>query len=333
MSRRPEDRKGERGCRVLTVGLLILSLLLWDSPGLAAERAYPNRPVSLIIPYNPGATIDLGSRVLAERMEKNMGQPLVFTYKPGAGGALGTALAAKAKSDGYTVLSSTSTSCLFTIVRKVDYKWEDFIPIGIYAEVPVRMYVKNASRWKTLRDFVEEARRSPGELKVGSHGKLTSPDFAIISLSQKAGIKLNNIPFKSTSEAITAVLGGHVDAAMVTTTGGQGGREEIRMLATTAARRLEDNLEVPTFKELGYPVVLSLAYSFAVFKGTPKEVVETLWHAQKKALDEYGKEIKEKLRKVEMYPNFLSPAESMERYRQEYDWVYKICDEIGVVAK
>lgn len=276
----------------------------------AAEKSYPTKPINMVFAYGPGGPHDIGSRVIADHLGKFLGQPLISIYKPGGGGVLGTAFVAKSKPDGYTILvGSSSALVLSIIVKKLDYKLDDFEFIGIYGESPVWLAVKADARWKTLRDFVGEAKKFPGQIKVSSFGKLSSSDFVIELLGKEAKIKLTNVPYKSTPEALTAVLGGHADAAMVVASGGLIEDGAIRILAIAGEQRLEDLPDVPTFKELGYPIEYSTWQSLCVPRGTPQEIVGKLRLAQEKALAAHPKEIKEGLRKVWIRPVFLDPLE------------------------
>ena len=318
--------------------LLLLSAILLGGHGLGSAGAagkYPDRPINMIVPYAPGGGSDLGSKIMAERIGRFLGQPLVSVYKPGGGGSLGAAFAAKAKPDGYTILvGSSSPLVLAPIVSKHDYKLDDFYPLGIYGEVPVWVAVKGDARWKTVKDFVDEAKKSPGKLIVASYGKLTAGDFVIEIFSKQAGIKLTHVPYKSSGEAMTALLGGHADAAFLS--GGGGGPLEsglVRMLVVARDQRLEDLPQVPTFREFGYPVALSPLHTLCVPKATPRAFVDTLYAAQKKAIEQHGKEIREGLRKVEIWASFASPEETMQRFRTEYEVIYKAAEELGVVAK
>jgi len=304
------------------------------SPSEAAEKTYPDRPINMVVPYAPGGAADLGSKVVAEKIAEFLGQPLISVYKPGGGGSLGAAFVAKAKPDGYTLLVGSSTPLVLSpIVKKMDYKLDDFIPIGIYGVTPIWLAVRADARWKTLKDFVEEAKKSPGRLTVGSYGKLTAAHFVIEMFSKQAGIQLTHVPYKATPEALTAMLGGHADGCFVTGAGGLLESGTVRILAAAAEKRLEGLPDVPTFKDLGYPIVLSATYSLCFPKGTTQDIVNRLNHAQKKAFERYPKEIKEGMRKVEVWAEFLSPEETMKQWRKEYQMIYKIAEELGVVAK
>ncbi|MFH1757886.1 MAG: tripartite tricarboxylate transporter substrate binding protein [Pseudomonadota bacterium] len=300
----------------------------------AAEKSYPDKPINMVVPYAPGGAADLGSKVVAERISEFLGQPIISVYKPGGGGSLGAAFVAKAKPDGYTVLVGSSTPLVLSpIVKKLDYKLEDFIPIGIYGKTPIWLAMKADARWKTLKDFIEDAKKSLGKLMVGSYGKLTAAHFVIETFSKQANIQLNHIPFKSTAEALTAVLGGHTDGAFVTGAGGLLESGSVKILAVAAEQRLEGLSDVPTFKESGYPIALSATYSLCFPKGTPKEFVSKVYSAQKKAFERYPKEIKEGLKKVEIWAEFLSPENTMKQWKKEYEVILKIAEELRVVIK
>jgi len=316
------------------IGVLIF-LLMGAAPWVAeGQGKYPNRPINLIVPYAPGGAADLGSKVVAEKMAEFLGQPIVSQYKPGGGGSLGAAFVAKAKPDGYTLLVGSSTPLVLSpIVKKMDYRLEDFIVLGIYGETPIWVVVKKDAPWKTLNDLVAEAKASPGKITVTSYGKLTIADFAIEMLSKQAGVKFTHVPYKATPEAISAVLGGHGHAAFTTGAGGLLESGTIRILAAASDERIEALPDIPTFKERGYPISITSSYTFCVPKGTPQEVVETLSNAQRKAMEKYAGEIKANMARIEVWARNLTPEETMARYKKDYAAYYKLAEELGVLAK
>lgn len=312
--------------------LFLVGLIV--SASWSAEDTYPNRPINMVVPYAPGGGADLGSKVVADKIAQFLKQPIISVYKPGGGGSLGAAFVAGAKPDGYTVLVGSSTPLvLSTIVKKMDYKLGDFSHAGMYGRIPFWLAVKADARWKTLKEFVEDARKSPGQLKVGSYGMLTGVHFVIELLDKYAGIKLSHIPYKSSGEALAAVLGGHMDGAMVSGAGGLLESGQVRILAAAEEERLEGLPDVATFKEFGYPIVLCGQYSMSFPKATPKEIVYKFSKAQEKAFQAHSKEIKEGLRRVEIWATFYNPEETMKRFQEEYTFLYKIAEELGAVAK
>lgn len=313
---------------------ILLSMLLTVSGYSLAWAQYPNRPVNVILPFGAGGAVDLGSRVVADRMAEFLGQRMVSVYKPGAGGALGVAFAAKAAPDGYTVVvGSPGALTLATIVRKVDYGLDDFIFIGTYACSPLWLAVKAEAKWRNLKEFVDDARKASGKMTVGSYGKLSTAEFIIELLKKHAGISLAHVPFKSSGEALTNILGGSIDSAVVSGAGGLLESGAVRILAVAEKGRLEGLPDIPTFSEFGYPIVLGACFSFAVPKGTPKEVVEKLSQALKSAFERYPEDIKQALKKVELWSFPSSSAATMAMYKNDYKVLYGLAQELGVVAK
>lgn len=330
-------RKDRKRIGVGTTGFPIFLILLMigfaAEVSLAADK-YPSRPISLIVPYGPGGVSDIASKIVTEKMGPIVGQPFISQHKPGGGGSLGAAIAAKAKPDGYTVLVGGATPLILSpIVKKMDYKLDDFVQTGMLGGTPLWVAVKADAPWKTLKDFVEAAKKAPGKLNASSYGKLSTADFAIEMLNRQAGIKLNHVPYKSTPEALTAVLGGNADAAFVTGTGGLMEGGSVRVLAISGEKRLEGLPDIPTFKDFGYNIDFYFWYSLCVPKGTPQEVITILANAHKKAFEVHGKEIKEGMRKIEVWAVYMGPKETTEQYKRDYAVLYKLADELGLVAK
>jgi len=318
---------------IVPVFFTVFFLTALSGPGMAAEK-YPTKPINMIVPYAPASGADLGSKIMADRMAEFLGQPMVSVYKPGGGGSLGAAFVAKAKPDGYTVLvGSVSPIVISPIVKEMDYKLEDFIIMGTYSKIPLWLVVKKDARWPTLKEFVEEAKKNPGKFNVSTFGKLTAVDFILELLNKYAGIKLVNVPFKSSGEALTALLGGHAHASMVSGASGHLEAGTVRILAVAEEKRLEGLTDVATFKEFGYPIVLDSPYSFCFPKGTPKSVVDVFMAGQKRAFEKYGNEIKVSLRKVEQWAEFRNMEDAQTRYRAAQEIYMKVAKELGVAVK
>lgn len=324
------ERRGFR----LFLGFLVVALVFAHAYQGAAAEKYPARPVNMIVSYAPASGTDLGSKVMADKMAEFLGQPLISVYKPGGGGSLGAAFAAKAKPDGYTVLvASASPLIVSPIVKKMEYKMEDFILVGSYSKIPIWVVVKKDARWKGLKEFMEEVKKTPGGFSTGTYGKLTVADFVLELFNKHAGLKLVNVPFKSSGESMTALLGGHVEACIVSGAAGHLDAGNVRILAAAEDERLEGLPDVPTFKEFGYPIVAPGLYTFAFPKGTPQAIVDRFADAQKKAVEKYKKEISQGFRRVEQWADFRSAQDTVKAYRQTYELYYKVAQELGVVAK
>jgi tripartite-type tricarboxylate transporter receptor subunit TctC len=303
---------------------LLVSCLLGAPQSWAAEETYPSKPINLIVGFAAGGASDLGSKVVAEKLPEFLGQRLVPTYKPGGGGTLSASYVAKAKPDGYTVLVMVSFMYIPPELEQVDYTLDDFILTGMYARTPYFAMVKADSRWKYLKDFVEDARKNPGKLNVGSGGVNTGGDFVQRLLGKEAGVQLVHVPFKGCSAALPALLGGHIDADFCVGAGGAQEANMVRTLAVAEEKRLEDLPQVPTFKELGYPVTFSTWYTFAFPKGTPKQIVDVFSGAQEKAIKKYSKEITESLGNLNMWPVFMDRERTRDEFINQYNLIKSI---------
>ena len=194
--------------------VIVISLLfVAGKAGWTLALDYPTRTISMVVPFSPGGGADLGSRVVAEKISSILGKPIISEYKPGAGGGLGAALVAKAKPDGYTFVVGSQTTLLINPMTKKDlgYKFDDFIQVSGYSMIPISINAKSGGPWKTLAEFIADAKKNPEKYRYGTYGALSQAHFAMELLSRKAGIKLIHIPFPGSPQANAALLGGHVE--------------------------------------------------------------------------------------------------------------------------
>ncbi len=331
---RTSKRKREKWNALRLFPCITASLLvLYFSQAWAAEESYPNRPINMVVNMAPGGVTDTHVKIVGDRLAEVLGQPILRLHKPGGGGTLAASFVAKAKPDGYTLLTATSSAIILsTITKKVDFTWEDFIPLGIYGAGTLHLFVKADAKWKTLQEFVEEAKARPGQLKVSSYGKLTNADLVIEAFSRQAGIKLAHVPYKSCAEAVTALLGEHVDADFCTSSMGQVDAGAVRILAIAAHERTRFLPGVKTFRELGYEVGWPLWYSFCAPQKTPRKIVDILSNGMQEVFKRYGKEIEQSLLRLDTFPHFLDADKSMKEIRESYESTYKIAKELKWVG-
>jgi tripartite-type tricarboxylate transporter receptor subunit TctC len=323
-----ELQKKDRGNKLIGVITILALVILSFSHSRAAEEPFPNKPVTVIVSMAPGGVMDAHAQIIGERLGKVLGQPVIRVHKPGAGGVLAASFTAKAKPDGYSLFTGTSSNLIMpSVLKKVDYTWEDFIPLGIYCKGIIHIYVKADAPWKTLADFVADAKNR--QIRVGSFGKNTHSDFVIEAFKKEAGIKLINVPYKSCSETVTALLGGHIEADFCSSSMGQLAGGAVRILAIADHERSNFFPEVKTLKELGYPVVLPMLYSIFVQKKTPPKIVDILTKAQQEVYKNYGKEIQEELMKVEAYAHFLTSEQSIRALKEDYEGTAKMVKDYG----
>ncbi len=259
-----------------------------------AQEPYPSRPITLVAPFPPGGVADLTARPVAVALEKVLKNPVGVVNKTGAAGAVGMQFVAASKPDGYTLLLALSSISIIPEADKIfarppAFTVDQFAPIALISADPTILVVRAESPWKTAKDFIEDARKRPGQISYSSSGIYGTLHMAMELLSHAAGVKLRHIPTPGAGPAVTAILGGHVDAlasgpAVVLPHVKSG---KLRPLAGWGDKRVAALPEVPTFKELGYPDAEFYIWAglFAP-KGTPEPVLARLREATRAAVAE-----------------------------------------------
>jgi tripartite-type tricarboxylate transporter receptor subunit TctC len=258
----------------------------------AAAQDFPSRPITVVAPFPPGGVADLTARPVAAAMEKVLKNPVGVVNKTGAAGAVGMQFVATSKPDGYTLLLALSS---ISIIPEADrifgrppaFTVDQFAPIALISADPTILVVRAESPWKTAKEFIEDARKRSGQISFSSSGVYGTLHMAMELLSHAAGITLRHVPFGGAGPALTAILGGHVDAlasgpAVVLPHVKSG---KLRALAGWGDRRVAALPDVPTFKELGYPDAEFYIWAglFAP-KGVPEPILARLRDAARAAV-------------------------------------------------
>ena len=272
---------------VAALGLAACALLV--PFGGASAQSYPDRPITLIVPWPPGGSTDRHLRTLAEIVGRNLGQTVVVQNQPGAGGTLGPGnMAQNAKPDGYTIAQFPMGMLRLPHMQKTAWHpINDFTFVIGVSGYTFGFTVRSDSPYRTFNDYIEAARKEPGTINYGSTGTGTSPHLLVEEISARAKVTLNHIPFKGNADLMQALLGGHVMAQSDATgwdkfvDGGQ-----MRLLVTFGENRTRRWPTVPTAKEMGYGVVSSSPYGIVGPKGMDSAVVKTLHDAFRKAMDD-----------------------------------------------
>jgi len=260
-----------------------------DSPSSAqASSGYPERPVTLIVGFPPGGSLDLTAQPLAAAAKKYLPQPINVVHRPGAAGTIGMAELLKAPPDGYTICMGAMG--LLTIqphLRKLPYKTaDDYTPIINLVNNPVCLAVKSDAPWKTLQGFISYAKANPGKIRVGDLGKGSSLHLATEQLKAAAQIDLTPAHFTGAPETVKALLEGKADALTqhhaVFPKEVQAGR--VRILGVFEEKRNPLFPDAPTFREIGYDVTFDSYACIIGPKGLPPDVVSVLHEAFKKAM-------------------------------------------------
>ena len=273
---------------------LVVVLLAAVAVPAGAEDSYPTRPITMVVPFPPGGVADLTARPVASAMEKVLKHPVGVVNKQGAAGAVGMQSVAVAKPDGYTLLLALSSISIIPEADKLfnrppAFTVDQFAPIALISADPTILVVPADKPWKTAREFIEDAKKRPGQISYSSSGIYGTLHMAMELLSQAAGLKLRHVPHQGAGPALTAILGGHVDAlasgpAVVLPHIKAG---KLRPLAGWGDKRVAALPEVPTFKELGYPEAEFYIWA-GVFapKGTPEPVLARLRGTLREAVND-----------------------------------------------
>jgi tripartite-type tricarboxylate transporter receptor subunit TctC len=279
--------------KVLRVTVLVC-LVLGVVAAAAADEPYPSRPISIVVPFPPGGVADQTARPVAAAMEKVLKSPVGVVNKAGAAGAVGMQSVATAKPDGYTVLMALSSISIIPEADKLfgrqpAFTVDQFAPVALISADPTVLVVRTESPWKTAKEFLEDARKRPGQISYSSSGVYGTLHMAMELLSHAANVKLRHVPFSGGGPAMTAILGGHVDALAsgpsVVLPQIKAGK--LRALAGWGDRRVAALPEVPTFKELGYPDVEFYIWAglFAP-RATPEPILVKLRDAVRTAVND-----------------------------------------------
>jgi tripartite-type tricarboxylate transporter receptor subunit TctC len=268
-------RRARTASRAILLSLCLVAL------GASAARAYPTKPVKLIVPFAAGGPIDVMGRLVAQWLSSTLGQQVVVDNRPGASGAIGTRAAAAAEPDGHTLLIGSVTTLATgpLLAKNPGYDpLKDFIPVAMLASTPFALVVAPSVPAATPRDFIAFARANPGKLNfgtpIGTLAHLTGELFRL-----RTGIDFVVIPYKGAATAVTDILGGQVDLAFeptsVLVTHIHDGK--VRPLAVTGAARSPQLPDVPTMIESGIEGFTSHSWSgILVPAGTPTAVVSRL---------------------------------------------------------
>jgi tripartite-type tricarboxylate transporter receptor subunit TctC len=287
--------------------------------GVAGAQDFPSRPISIVAPFPPGGVADLTARPVAAAMEKVLKNPVGVVNKTGAAGAVGMQFVATSKPDGHTLLLALSSISIIPEADKLfgrppAYTVDQFTPIALISADPTVLVVRTESPWKTAKEFIEDAKKRPGEISYSSSGIYGTLHMAMELLSHSAGLKMRHVPMAGLGPALTSLLGGHVDAlasgpAAVLPHIKSG---KLRPLAGWGDKRVASLPDLPTFKEMGYPDAEFYIWAglFAP-RGLPAPVAAKLREAVKSAVEQ--PEFKAAMEKMET-PISFRQGEEFQRF-------------------
>jgi tripartite-type tricarboxylate transporter receptor subunit TctC len=243
----------------------------------AAAEEFPSKDIQYIIPFGPGGESDISARLQQKYFEEITGQQLVIQYMPGGGGAVGWSQLSDMPKDGYSIMGSNMPHIILKPMGKdVGFDTQDVENFYYFHYSPDAILVQNDSQYETLDDLIQAAKDAPGAVTFSGSGTYSANDVANTRFEQLANVTTTYIPFKGTGAAVTALLGGQVQAEWGYTTVAANHQDKVRMLAVAAEERHPMFPDVPTFQELGYDMVGGAYRGMAAPKGTPEETKQQL---------------------------------------------------------
>jgi tripartite-type tricarboxylate transporter receptor subunit TctC len=289
--------------------------------GLVHAQDYPNKPIRMIVPYPPGGGTDVVARIVNEKLSQELGQPIVIDNRGGAGGSVGTEIASKAAPDGYTILLTLSSHTINPkLFPKLGYDVErDFIPISLAASIPQIIVAHPSVPAGNMQELLAWMKANPGKVNYASVGVGSPAHIAGELLKLKSGVQMTHVPYKGGGPAMTDVIAGQVQLAIVSMPAAlqfvKAGR--VKALAVASAKRSASAPDVPTIAEGGLDVVVESWYGVLVPAKTPAPIVARLNAAMVRVLA--MPDVKEKL--------FAQGAEAVSNTPAEFEAIIK--DEIA----
>jgi len=272
--------------RKIIIALFVALMLLVSVPLQAAE--FPTKEVQIIIPWAAGGATDLIFRALAATTGKYLGKAVIIVNRPGGAGAVGYTEAAQAKPDGYTLVSAITPLTILPHQVKTAFTYKDFEPVINVVDDPSMFLVRSDAPWKSLKEFLDFAKKNPDMITVGNSGAGGGVHLVALAFEKAAGVKFNHIPFSGGGPSVTAILGGHINAVSVSPPEGiehvKAGK--LKILALFSEKRFELFPDVPTVKEQGIDFVMGMWRGLASPKGTPPDVIKKLHDAFKQGMDD-----------------------------------------------
>lgn len=250
-----------------------------------AQGAFPQREVTIVVPFNPGGASDMTARIIAKGMESELGKPVVVVNKAGGSGGVGMSMVARSAPDGYTISYIPVELVMHKALKLSDLGPDSFDYIGQTTMVPAALTVPVDAPYNTVADFVKYAKANPGKVRVGNSGAGSIWHIAASALEINQKVQFNHIPFEGAAPAVTALMGKHIEAVTVNSGEVKAGVDagKLKILAVMTPERDPAFPKVPTMIESGVKLEFVGWGGFAVAKGTPKPIVATLSAALKKA--------------------------------------------------
>ena len=315
--------------RLLTA--LCASSMLFAATAPTAHAAdYPSKQIELIVPFSAGGGTDLVSRAFADTAKKYLPQPMGVVNKTGGGGAVGLTEIAMARADGYKIGTGTSEINMLPHMGLVAFTLNDFTPIARLNAEPSALSVNAESPWQTFEEFMTYAKANPGKVRIGNSGTGAIWHLAAEALADKADVKFSHVPYEGANPAVTALLGGHIEAVTVSPAEvvNHVKAGKIRLLAVMADQRSPTFDQVPTLKEKGVDLTIMTWRGIMVSKKTPQNIVEILRAAAKQTTEDPA--FKEVLTKMNLTSAYLDAPEFKSFLEKDNEFYKALMTKLGI---
>ena len=311
----------------------VVVLLLLGAPELYAQK-YPTHPITLVIPVPPGDNLDVSGRLAAEDLSKSLNVPVIPLNKPGASMLIGTDFVAKSKKDGHTLVLTNLSGLIQSKALEPEIvpfdPFKDLTPLGSYWASVFLIAVSGNAPYKTLNELIEYQKKNPAAIRCACTGVKSSLGLNVQLFQIMTGVKMTSVPFQGQPEVITALLGGHTEAASVSVSIAGSHLKSGAVRGIVISHRTSDFPDIPTLKDLGYKQNLLVGWpNFFAPAGTPKHIIETLVPAIEKVAKNPA--ISSKLAGLGMPMDYLPPDKVTARMHEEYRTVEEIGKRFGMV--
>jgi len=294
-----------------------------------AMGAYPEKAITLIVPFPPGGRTDLMGRVVAQYLPKHIKQSVVVVNKPGAGGVLGAKEVAAAAPDGYTlgIFSTAVVTAQYTVPTPTSLS--DYTALAVVNVHPMALAVTFDAPWKSLAELVSYGRQNPGKLRVGMIPGASAQIFAG-GFAKAANVKIVYVPFKGDADGVAALAGGHIDAHVAVPVSYKALAEakKIRILGVAAAQRSASSDDIATFRENGVDLVLGSFHIVCVPKGTPADIQAQVAQALGKTMQE--PEVAKQMAGANLGYAYMDQKETARFLVQQDELNRRLIDELGM---
>jgi tripartite-type tricarboxylate transporter receptor subunit TctC len=300
----------------------------------AVEKSYPNKPITVIVPFSIGGGTDLIARELEKHALKYFGQPLVIINRPGGGGTIGWNELADSTPDGYVIGITGIEILLHPLYSQTKYHYPSALePIGQISSTPIVLAVLDDQPWKTLSELLTYAKDHPGVLKFAHGGLGSNPHIVGEMLGKAANVNIKQVPFRGAADGTAALLGNHVHFIITNPAVLKEHikSSNIRVLAVSSSQRLSDPLlrSIPTFREQGFDIVSTPWFGIGAPKNLPPDIKDKLETGFKKIIND--PEFKKDLETIGFPVDYLDSQEFSQKWQSENQKLSKEVQETSIV--